>query len=172
MHQTWIVNKAQQELDGAVQLSQSCLKGERMCWAARSTYRNVQDDLRVLLPPLKLWLIDLPALSKLETELLPAVLPLAQAEEGSSKAERAALDTLRDRMHATAERREKSARSSLAEAEAEYSRLATPKLLYRCGEEVTLLAGTGLANYNALYEKAKADCGQGGGELVILKSES
>lgn len=102
---------------------------------------------------------------------MPAVLPLAQAEEDSSKAEHAALDTLRDRMNANAERQEKAARSSLAQAEAEYSRLASPKLLYRCGEEVALLAGTGLANYNALYEKAKADCGQAGGELVILESE-
>lgn len=51
---------------------------------------------------------------------------------------------------------------------AQYQQLSSPKLLYRCDEELSYRYGTGLSNYNYIYTEAKNECT---GNFEIVSSE-
>ncbi len=168
--QIWNTIIAGHIFDAALDLSDRCLtKDESFCLPALGTFEGLEDRLAFAIPALARFTVDPEDYLRLKNHLIPRVKPLAEVQRAESAALERASAALGASLRESMARSRDAKQQSLADARERYAQLAAPKLLFRCNEEITLLASKGLANYNALYEEAEQSCSRQGGVFELIQ---
>lgn len=168
----FFISKASAVLASATILSKKCDAGEKFyCTAAVSTIRNLEAQLRFIPASLEANIVDAKSLAQLRNEILPRIEPKAQIEDRELEEERQALTNLTKELTANLSEVQKAQQQDVENLKLQYNQLAAPKLLYKCGNSITLTAGSGVQNYNDILARASANCSSSGNDLTILNSE-
>lgn len=134
--------------------------------ALRSTHRNLDEAVEELAWPFSEAITNSEEYQELKNTLWPMVEPrLAFADDQTNK-----LNQNIDNLRATGKVLQQAKQDrELAEAnlEQEYNNLGSPKILFRCNGDLSLLASKSrLDNYNAILENAREHCQSGRFEIV------